>query len=177
MSRLLTYCVVVIMAATTFAACTNPEVVEISPDTYLLARTDKAGMFGNASSMKIDVIREANEFAASKGKDLVLIESRETPMRVGQYASIEYQFRLVDKSKSTSQSESTRSSQISTLPTKDVVIEKHDVSDRDSNAAGYGGIEKDVYDELVMLDDLRDRGVLTDAEFDAEKKKLLEGRR
>ena len=31
------------------------------------------------------------------------------------------------------------------------------------------------YAELLMLDDLRKRGILTDAEFEAQKKKLLEG--
>ncbi len=167
--------IVTVVIAASLVACANPEIVEVSPGTYLLARTDKAGMFGNASAMKVDVIREANEFAASKGKDLVLIEIRETPMRVGQYAAIEYQFRLVDKNKSSTQTEPTRSSQITTLPTKDVVVVTHGKSDTESNAVGYGSIGKDVYDELLMLDELRDRGILTDAEFDVEKKRLLEG--
>ncbi len=33
----------------------------------------------------------------------------------------------------------------------------------------------DAYSELEMLDDLRERAILTDAEFDAEKKKILDG--
>ena len=33
----------------------------------------------------------------------------------------------------------------------------------------------DVYTQLETLNDLRERGILTDAKFDAEKKKLLEG--
>jgi len=32
----------------------------------------------------------------------------------------------------------------------------------------------DLYQELLKLDDLRQKGILTDDEFDAEKKKLLE---
>jgi len=32
----------------------------------------------------------------------------------------------------------------------------------------------DVYSELLKLDDLRERGILTDAEFESEKQKLLE---
>ena len=35
--------------------------------------------------------------------------------------------------------------------------------------------KKDVYAELIRLDDLRKRGILTDAEFEVQKKKLLEG--
>ena len=33
----------------------------------------------------------------------------------------------------------------------------------------------DVYSKILMLDDMRNRGILTDEEFDAEKKKLLNG--
>ena len=33
----------------------------------------------------------------------------------------------------------------------------------------------DIYAELIKLDDLRKKGIITDAEFDAQKKKLLSG--
>ena len=39
---------------------------------------------------------------------------------------------------------------------------------------GDNSIGKNVYLELETLSDLRDRGIITDAEFDAEKKQLLE---
>jgi hypothetical protein len=35
--------------------------------------------------------------------------------------------------------------------------------------------KNDVYAELIKLDDLRKRGILTDAEFEIQKKKLLAG--
>jgi hypothetical protein len=35
---------------------------------------------------------------------------------------------------------------------------------------------KDVYAELIKLDDLHKRGILTQAEFEAQKRKLLEGK-
>ena len=35
--------------------------------------------------------------------------------------------------------------------------------------------QSDVYSRILMLDDMRERGILTDEEFDAEKKKLLNG--
>ena len=34
--------------------------------------------------------------------------------------------------------------------------------------------QQDVYSELMKLDDLRQKGILTDEEFAAQKKKLLE---
>ena len=44
----------------------------------MLPRTDKGGIFGNASAMKASVIQDANQFAASKGKVAIPLESRET---------------------------------------------------------------------------------------------------
>ena len=48
-------------------------------------------------------------------------------------------------------------------------------SSADSDSATKTEEREDFYAELEMLNDLRERGILTDAEFDAEKKKLLEG--
>ena len=35
--------------------------------------------------------------------------------------------------------------------------------------------KEDIYSELTKLDDLRKKGIITDTEFDAQKKKILEG--
>lgn len=56
------------LLTTLLAGCANPGIVKLSPDTYMLTRTDRGGIFGNASAMKADVIREATEFAAKQGK-------------------------------------------------------------------------------------------------------------
>ena len=53
-----------VFSAFLLSSCgSNPGVVQLSPDTYFISRTDKAGLFGNASKMKTEVIQEANEFA------------------------------------------------------------------------------------------------------------------
>jgi hypothetical protein len=41
--------------------------------------------------------------------------------------------------------------------------------------SGAATAKRDVVEQLIKLADLRDRGALTDAEFQAEKAKLLEG--
>ena len=88
----------IFVAVATLVACANPGIVQISPDTYILSRTDKGGIFGNPSAMKADVLREANEFAESKSKVAIPLTVHETPLIVGQrFASVEYQFRVVDK--------------------------------------------------------------------------------
>lgn len=78
--------------------CANPGIVKLSSDTYMLSRTDRGGIFGNAAAMKADVIREANEFAASQGKIVIPISLHETPMYPMHFATIDYQFCIVDES-------------------------------------------------------------------------------
>ena len=46
---------------------------------------------------------------------------------------------------------------------KDVVIKDESIK------------SKDVYSELIKLDDLRKKGIINDADFEAQKKKLLNG--
>jgi hypothetical protein len=76
------------------AGCANPDIVKISPDTYLLSREDHAGIFGSASGLKAGVISDANEFAANMGKIAIPISSNESPIGVmGKWARFEYQFR------------------------------------------------------------------------------------
>ena len=152
----------------TLVACANPGIIEISADTYLLTRTDKAGMFGNASKMKADVLREVAEFAESHDRVAVSVLLRETPMRIGQYASIEYQFRLVDKDDPAATAASTPlipHSEAGMENTENINLDVHtdlDVEEPD-----------DTYNQLLKLEDLRQRGILTQAEFDAEKAELL----
>lgn len=148
-----------------FAGCANPGVVQISPDTYFISRTDKGGVFGNASKMKAEVIREANEFAAKQGKVAIPLSTRETPMAIGQFASFDYQFRVVDK-------DDPEAKRTALVPRADIVVEKTekisaDVKTKEEHAP-------DLYTELTKLDDLRKKGIITDAEFEAAKKKLLE---
>lgn len=142
------------------AGCANPGIVPLSQDTFMLSRTDHGGILGNASAMKADVIQEANTFAASKGKVAVPLAINETPLIAGaRFASIEYQFRLVDQNDPL---------------TKNVVLvpgpnrSSVDVTTRDASPP-----RPDTYSEMIKLDDLRKRGILTDAEFETQKQKLL----
>ena len=163
------YRITAIIILATLVACANPAIVEISPDTYLLSRTDKGGVFGNPSKMKANVIREANEFAKSRGKVAIPVSVSETTMKIGRFAQIDYQFRLVDKDDPAAKA-------TSLVGRADVVIQEGtQKTSVDVHTTDETEIPKDVYAELLKLEDLRQRGILTQAEFDAEKKKLLEG--
>lgn len=77
--------------------CTNPGIVKLSHDTYLLTRADHAGIFGNTSRLKASVIKDANDFAENLGKVAIPVSTHETPVYPGHFATFEYQFRTVDK--------------------------------------------------------------------------------
>lgn len=137
--------------------CANPGIVQVSPDTYRLARDDHAGVFGNRHSLAAGVIRDANAFAESKGKVAIPVSQTDKPVGVlGDWASYEYVFKLVDKDDPAAKERAFTSS-------THTVIE-------------LAKPEKpDLYSELLKLDDLRRKGLITDAEFEAQKQKLLSG--
>lgn len=146
------------------AGCaSNPGVVQLSPGTYFISREDKAGVFGNASAMKADVIREANEFAAKQGKLAIAVSTQSTDMHPGHFATFDYQFRLVDPDSP----EARASNVLSPTPQ---IRSQVDVHEHPTPSANKG----DVYNELIKLDDLHKRGILTDAEYEAQKQKLLQ---
>lgn len=154
------------LVASALAGCANPGIVPVSGDVYMLSRMDRGGIFGNAAAMKADVIREASEFAAQRGKIAIPLHMREQPMLPGRFASVEYQFQLVERN-------DPRVQGASLAPRPDMVIERSDKVSVDARTRDATERPKDTYAELLRLDDLRKRGILTDAEFEAQKKKLL----
>jgi hypothetical protein len=150
------------------AACANPTVVQLSPDTYLISKTDKAGIFGNASAMKAKAINEANSFAQSKGKIAIPISTQDSAMAIGHFASFDYQFRLVDPN-----SPDAKSTPLIQRP--DVVVQKNERANVTVENKDVAPKQPDVYTELIKLDDLRKRGIISDSEFESQKAKILSG--
>lgn len=146
-------------------ACSNPGIVKMSPDTYMLTRADRAGIFGNTAALKAGVIREASEFAEKQGKVAIPLSSNETPVYPGHFATFEYQFRVVDKN-------DPEAKRTSLVPRADLVIEKTEKISADVRTKEDK--TPDLYTELTKLDDLRKRGVITEEEFAAQKKRLFE---
>ena len=76
-----------------FAGQKFDDVVQIAPDTYSISRIDHGGIFGNAGKMATAVMKEAQEFAESKGKVAVVRHIQENPLVVGRsFTGIEYTF-------------------------------------------------------------------------------------
>lgn len=150
----------VLMSLLLASACaSNPGIVEISTNTYIISRVDKAGIFGNAAKMKADVIKEATEFAKAQSKVVMPISINETPVGPGRFAKIDYQFRLVEQSNS-------NNIDVTLTNKADCILES-------KNEVPVKAEPKDVYEELIKLDELRNKEIITDKEFESEKRKLL----
>lgn len=149
-----------------FGCASNPGIINISPDTYMITRIDKAGIFGNASAMKAKVFQEANAFAAAQDKVAIPISINETPTAPGRFASIEYQFRVIAEN-------DPEYSLASLTPRPEHVSESKNTIDLNIKQSETATDNPDVYAELIKLDDLRKRGILTEEEFQSAKKKLL----
>jgi hypothetical protein len=178
------------LLAPTVALAGKPEVVQLSPDTYMISKADHGGIFGGGlPKLRAAVIKQANEFAASKGKIAIPLSSSERPMGNGpaQWAEFEYQFRVVDKS-----DPEARRTSLAPLPDTTVSVVVAQAPQPQSQPQGQPqpqaqpaassqppapmkGTERvdDLYNRLIKLDDLRKRGLITDAEFESEKRKLL----
>lgn len=139
-------------------------------DTYMISQTSAGGMFTNMGTLKTEVIQRANAFAESKGKVAIPVAAHETPPAPGRMPNYEYQFRLVDRN-------DPRAAGGGLVKTPDMVIENRNQAPAVivNQPAKESTQTKDVYAELIKLDDLRKRGILTDSEFEAQKRKLLQG--
>ena len=154
----------IFIIVTTLVACANPGVMQLSENTYVVSRSSAAGAFTNMAKLRASTIQEANTFAMSKGKVAVAISDREVVPQTG-FPSYEYQFMLVD-------ADDPRATDATLSKRAETVSERTENIEFTNHSADEGG---DVYTELLKLDNLRQRGILTDAEFDEQKRKILEG--
>ena len=153
-----------IASAAVLAGCATAEIIPMGTDTYMISQTSAGGAFKAMGSLKAEVMKRANAFAESKGKVAIPIASKESPAYPGHMPNFEYQFRLVDK-------DDPRASGGALLPRADVVIENNIKTPPAPSSVEPA--RSDLYTELTKLDDLRKKGIITEAEFEAQKQKLL----
>ncbi|PCI09342.1 MAG: hypothetical protein COB77_00030 [Gammaproteobacteria bacterium] len=137
-------------------SCASPDVKKLSDDTYMLYREDHGDYFSGSSSLENAVISDANDYAEKKGKVAIEVSSHATPKGEGasQWASFEYKFKIVDEN--------------DPLVKQAKLASEAEGINKD-NSAKF----KDTYTELLQLDDLRKKGILTEDEFQSQKAKIL----
>lgn len=131
---------------------------------------DHAGIFAfNRGKMKGEALKKAKAFADARGMESVPVEMKEHPVGIlGDWAAVEYQFRLVPRG--------TKQALGGKLvrPTDYISENTQNINVNRSGKIRENKTEKgDVYDQLLKLDELLKRGIITKEEFDSEKRKLL----
>jgi len=122
--------------------------------------------FSGSGTLKAEAFQEANQYCTNLGKSLQVVNTHEAspPYILANFPKAEIQFMCLDAKDAELNRPKLRKE-------ADSVIEiKKDIHIKDESIKS-----NDVYGDLIKLDDLRKKGIITEAEFDVQKKKLLSG--
>ena len=150
------------LLALTCRADSNPEIVSLGHDTYALTRWANNGFTRNTEKLKTQALEDAAAYCAKLHKELKVISttaSRPVIPATG-FANAKVVFKALDANDPELRGQASAAAAAATPPAVE-------------NPAPRTATDV-LYNDLMKLDDLRKRGVLTDEEFQAQKKKLLE---
>jgi hypothetical protein len=83
------------------SACASTKAVNIGGDTYYSSATNTAGIFGDASAVAGDLIKDGSRFCVSKGSQFELVTQQVAPPVTGsRMGGASITFRCVEKSNS-----------------------------------------------------------------------------
>ncbi len=130
-------------------------VVPMGNDTYSITREAKSAFTRDADKLRADASDAAAKFCAAQGKQLKVISlTSKVPMFSTGYAKATIIFQALNAGDPALAAEPAAGQ-----PTIAVAVRPPSTDE--------------LYNDLLKLDDLRKKGILTDDEFQAEKKKLL----
>ncbi len=137
------------------AAPTGPTVVSLGDDTYSIFLEANTIFYRKMNNLKAEVLDDAAKFCASKGKQMKVLSVVEDPsIFLMGMISVKVTFKALDAGDpellAPVPAPAGVGVTVSPAPPKD-----------------------DFYAILIKLDDLHKKGILTDEEFEAEKKKIL----
>ena len=147
----------------------NSGVVSMGNNTYMVTRQAATG-FSGSGTLKTDALQEAAKFCASQGKQMkvVAITEAKPPYILANFPKAEVVFKALDAGDSELKSESAIDPSGIQLKVGERPPERAAIDINEKQVGTY-----DPYAELAKIDELHKKGVLTDAEFEAEKKKIL----
>lgn len=169
----------VILALAALTGCsTGSGVIMAGRDEYTVVKSGKSG-FVPLGKLKIKAYQEASAFAEKKDKAMKLVSVNEIPAGFGKFPQVEVRFRLLEKD--AAPEEGLRRVE------EAEILNSFDAEGRVTSSSGQyresapppKGLERaakyDLYEELRKLGELRKSNVITEGEFQAEKKKLMDG--
>ena len=128
------------------------EVMPVGDNTFSVTRTAKSAFSRDTEKLKAEVEEDAAKYCADQGKQLKVVSlSVKKPFFSTGYASATLVFKALTA----------------------VEIEQASATSAAASPSERPGNTGDMYNDLMKLDDLRKKGILTDDEFQSEKKKIL----
>ncbi len=156
--------IIIIIGTLVLTGCaSNSGVTKIGQDTFTVSRQAATG-FSGSGTLKSEAFQEANQYCEKLGKNLQVINTEEAkpPYIFGNYPKAEVQFMCLNE-------KDVELNRPKLKQAANTVIEvKKDIHIKDESVKA-----KDIYSELLKLDDLRKKGIINEADFEAQKKKLL----
>ena len=152
---------ILLFALITLSGCaSNSGVIPIGKDTFMVSRQAASG-FSGSGTLKAEAFQEASQYCEKLGKSLQVISTHEAspPYILANFPKAEVQFMCLDAKDAELVRPKLRKEADSVIEVK-----------KDINVQNSG----DMYTELKKLKELLDAGVITQAEFDAQKKKILD---
>jgi len=153
-----------LVAALFLTGCAaNSGVAPIGKDTFMVSRQAATG-FSGSGTLKAEAFQEASEYCQNSGKQIQVINTHEAtpPYILGNFPKAEIQFMCLDQKDIELKRPKLKKEADTVIeiknknPTQDTTIKSNNT-----------------YTELIKLDDLRKKGIINEAEFNEQKKKLL----
>ncbi len=158
---------IVSLSAIIFAltsGCSTSDVISSGPDTYMV--TSSGAGFGTAS-VRENVYKKANDFCAKRGLVMVPVSFKARPGELGRSApNADLVFRALKPGDPAIGRPALPETDQSIAVAQDIHVSVKDETKKEKEA--------DFYTEIMKLDDLRKRGLISDAEFEEAKRKLLQ---
>lgn len=137
------------------SGCASTGVIPMSQDSYFIGKKDSSPGIGVSLSNKAEVYKEATAFCNKKNLEVLTLRETVIPAIPARLGSTELHFKCI-------QSGGTAQPLVKD-PDKIVNV----------NFKSKSSKSKNMYSELKKLKELKDLGIITQKEFDIEKKEIL----
>jgi hypothetical protein len=181
------------LAAGLLGGCATPQtgLRQIAPDTYRISRVDPGGQYADPAAMRAAVLAEAAAFAKAKGGIALAVATREETLPVGRLSTIDYEFRVapagtvdapaaggnaaVRPATAPTAAPAAPAASAASAPPSHAVPAVASATGPEPPRQALRSVSQ-LHEDLLKLEDLRSRGILTDEEFARLKQRLIDGR-
>jgi len=152
---------IIIASLILIAGCATSNIIPVGPETYMVT---SSGAGFSSAGVRETVFEKANTFCTEKGLVMIPVSFKAEEGRPGRSVpNASLTFRALRSGDQAIQRPDIIEADENIHVTQDISIKEKNVAKK-----------ADVYTELLKLDDLKKRGILSETEFEKQKAKLLQ---